>query len=312
MKVLVKLLFFVFGCLPHTLAILLGRTLGWLLCHVIRLRRPAVEAHLAIAFPDMPWRERRAILRRFYRHFALTVIESLRLAHLSAEHLRNLCAVDGQEHLNAALAKGKGVLVLTGHFGCWEIGLAAATEKGYALHTVTKQSRSATGQFALDTMRDAHRVQQIPRRKSIFQILRVLRANEIVGFVLDQNMTASEGIFVDFFGRPACTMPGLAVLAERHGTPVVPAYFYRDPDLRHHHAVILPEVPWETVSQDAQENIRHNTQRYTQVLEGIIRQHPDQWLWLHKRWRTRPPTTDNPVPSTPASPGDTRPPERGS
>jgi KDO2-lipid IV(A) lauroyltransferase len=216
------------------------------------------------------------------------LIETVRLPQAQEKEVLDRCEFHGVEHLQAAAAKGKGVLVLAGHIGSWELALAAAALRGYPVHIIFKEIKGAVGQYAVDRIRGTHGVCGIPRRNSIFPILRLLRQNAFVGFVLDQNVTADEGVFVEFFGRPACTLPGLAILAQRHGTPVVPVHFYRDPDLRRHHVVFLPEIPWEEAGPDLAANIRHNTQRYTRLLEGVIRARPDQWLWLHRRWKTRP------------------------
>lgn len=295
MKRLVDLVFWLSACLPAGLAVALGRTLGWCICHVIRFRRRVVETHLALAFPELTPAARRTLMCKFYRHLGLLVVELLRLPSMRPEDLLATCDLRSMEQLHAVLARGKGVLLLGGHFGNWEMGLAAAARHGYKVQAVVKEIKGALGQHAVSTMRGAHGIQLIPRRKSIHQILKGLKQNAAIVFVLDQNMTADEGVFVDFFGRPACTMSGLATLAVRNGTPVVPAFFYRDDDLRHHHALILPEIVWESVSDKPEENIRHNTQRYTAALEQFIREHPEQWIWMHKRWRTQPPAAPGPA-----------------
>jgi KDO2-lipid IV(A) lauroyltransferase len=120
------------------------------------------------------------------------------------------------------------------------------------------------------------------------RILEVLHDGGVLGVVLDQNRTHKEGVFVDFFGHPACTSVAVAVLAERLGATVVPLCFYRTVDHLHHVAEFLPEISWEAPFPRRQDNIRHNTQRYTAFIEHAIRQHPEQWIWMHRRWRTRP------------------------
>ena len=220
-------------------------------------------------------------------------MEILRLPCWSNDKLKNdICIYHDIENIQNATAKGKGVLVLAAHMGNWEIGLSSASANGVDTHAVTKEIKGTTGQYVADRMRNDHGVHTIPRRNSIRDILRVLKKGGALGFVLDQNMTSDEGIFVEFFNRPACTMPGLAVIAQRSGAPVVPVQFYRDDDGIHHHVRFHPEVEWEEVSDDRDENVCHNTQRYTKILEDLIREHPEQWLWMHRRWRTQPEQTE--------------------
>jgi KDO2-lipid IV(A) lauroyltransferase len=285
-----KLFFRVASWLPDWLAIGLGCALGWFFDRVLRWRRRRITAHLALAFPEL---DAAALARRrtaVYRHFGLLALELVRLPGMTAAQLLARTEIRGGEHLEAAQARGKGVLILGAHEGCWELGLAGASRRGYPVHVILKEVRGRVGQQAIDFIRGAHGVCGVSRRGSVFQLLRLLKRKALIGFVLDQNMTADEGIFVDFFGRAACTMPGLAVLAQRTGTPVVPISFHRDATLRRQVLTLFPEVPWEAppgLDQDAL--LRHNTQRYTRILEDQIRAHPEQWIWMHNRWKTRPP-----------------------
>ena len=285
------MVFVLFGWLPESWAITLGCFVGWFLHRILRFRYRIVSSQLTAALPEFSPADRARLIRGFYRHLGLVLVETLRIPQARGQEVLARCEFHGLEHLRAAAEKGKGVLALAGHFGNWELGLVAASLSGYPLHAVFKEIKGAVGQYAVDRIRGTHGVRGIPRRNSIFQILRLLRQKAFIAFVLDQNVTADEGVFVEFLGRSACTMAGLAVLAQRHGTPVVPVHFYRDADLRRHHVVSLPEIPWEDVGADAAEIIRHNTQRYTRALEDIIRARPDQWLWVHRRWKTRPNAT---------------------
>ncbi|MFA4944175.1 MAG: lysophospholipid acyltransferase family protein [Lentisphaeria bacterium] len=287
---LVDSAFFLAGRLPWRATGWLGRGLGWLLDGILRFRRRFVEEQLRLAFPELAAAERAGLRRRFYRHFGRLAAELLRLPSLGTAELRRRTVIEGEGHLQAALARGKGAFILAAHLGNWEIGLATAACRGINLETVVKEVKGALGQYAIDRIRGAHGVRTIPRRNSAFRILRQLRAGGLVGFVLDQNMTADEGVFVEFFGRPACTMPGLAVLASRHGTPVIPIQFWRDEaGGGTFHARFHPEIPWEATGAGAEADVRHNTARYTRQIEALIRERPEQWLWLHKRWKTRPP-----------------------
>ena len=285
---LLDIIFWGFGKVSKALRIRLGIVLGWTLEHALRFRRETVRIALVRAFPELDEKGVRRLMSRVYRHLGLLFTELLALPTTSAEELEKICAIRDEENYVRAASRGNGVLILAAHVGNWELGLAACGRLQAHSRTVVKEIKGALGQYAVTRMREAHGVATIPRRKSFKLIAQTLRAGGTVGFVLDQNMTADEGIFVDFFGRAACTMSGLAVIAHRYRAPVVPIVFFRDEDLWHHTVEFLPEIEWEEVSGTLAENLRHNTQRYTAVLEGMIRAHPDQWLWIHRRWRTQP------------------------
>ena len=275
------------AAVPEGVVVPMGVCLGWVLGHVLRLRRRVIVTQLRDSFPELDDRQISRLLHEVYRHFGLLFFEMLRLPGMTSEQVLAKVRFDGTEHIAAALAQGKGVLVLTGHIGSWELGLAASAARGYPTHAITKEFKGLAVHVA-ERMRQAHGVQFIPRRNSLRQIVKVLRSNGCIGFVLDQNMTEDEGVFVEFLGRPACTMPGLAVLARRYHVPVVPAYVRRDADLRCHTATFLPEVEWESVGPDPKADVHHNTQRYSRVMEEVIRERPDQWFWCHRRWKTQP------------------------
>ena len=136
-------------------------------------------------------------------------------------------------------------------------------------------------------LRDRFGLTVIVKNEAFRLVPRALAAGRVVALVSDQNMRR-RGIFVDFFGKKASTMPALAVLAARTGASVLPTYTYRDRDLIHHHCVVLPEIQIDREHKDSRDSIVQNTQKFTGALESIADQHPDQWLWIHKRWRTRP------------------------
>ncbi len=288
MNVLIDILFRLAWLMPSPLAVLKGRTWGWCLS-VLRFRRRRLLENLATAFPEQSDAEREQLLRRIYRHFGLLLIEMLRLPCMTKRQLSDTVRIGGLDHVQAALSQGRGCLLLGGHLGNWEVCMGAMSSRGYKMAAVVKEIKSGPGNYAAERLRTSHGVKLIPRRNAIRQIVGALKEGTLVAFVLDQNMTSDEGIFVDFFGRSACTMAGLAVMAERYDVPVLPVCSFRDDDLRHHRLEFLPPLEWERpegCSRD--ETIRHNTQRYTSVLEQLIRRHPEQWIWMHRRWRTQP------------------------
>jgi KDO2-lipid IV(A) lauroyltransferase len=268
--------------LPRALQLMLGSGIGILLNRVFRFRRAIIEMHLAIAFPERDPAALCELRNRVYRHFGRMVIEILSFPCIPAKRFLKHVEWEGLGHLDAAIAKGKGVCLLCGHLGSWEvpcIGLAAA---GYDIRAIGKEMKSKAGETFRIMLRDENGVATIPRRGSMRDIVRGLKKNGVIAFVLDQNMTSDEGEFVDFFGHSACTMTNLAVIAKRTGATILPGHTWRDESGKHH-CIVLPEI-----FLDADESATESTQYLTQILEQMIREHPEQWLWIHKRWRTRP------------------------
>ncbi len=196
-------------------------------------------------------------------------------------------AIDGNEHLKAALASHGRALLLTAHLGNWELLTLANRLLGYPLTVVVRPLDSAVMNAAAERLRRKTGVEIIAKRDALRPILAALRDGRVVGILLDQNASRREGVFVPFFGRAASTSRGLAVLAVRTGTPVVPVFIRREGPGRHR-VVIRPAVGVPETS-DVESAITELTARCTAAIEAAVRETPEQWLWLHDRWRTRPP-----------------------
>jgi len=312
LTVLADIIFWIWGRLPLWLRVRLGLAIGWFLLRVLRFRRDIVQGQIRASFPELDAAERTAMVRDVYRHFGLVFSEFLSLPTMSSSTMLSLCSFEGLENLWDALSHGKGAFVLAAHSGSWEFGIAAsarrlaAGERAYPTHIIVKEMKRRVGNYVARRLREPHGVCLIPRKQALRSIKKALDDSAVVGFVLDQNMTSDEGVFVDFFGRPACTMSGLALLSQRYHVPVVPVCFRRDPDLKRHHIRFLPAIEWESVGDSLAQDIVHNTQRYTHCLESMIRACPAQWLWIHRRWKTQPEA------ETPVNPGPTASSEEGS
>ena len=274
------------GCLPARLQIGLGSVLGWGLRRVVRFRRTVVRQQMRAALGA---EAATAIEPAVYRHIGLTAVELLRQAALADDQLEELIKFDGLEHLEKALERGRGVLALSGHLGNWELPLPMVNRHGPEMYVVYKELKHAAGETFRRMIRDDRGVHGISRHGAARAVLKALKENAMVGFVLDQNMTADEGIFVDFFDMPACTMPGLAVLAERSGATVLPVCCYRDANDWNHHMRFGAPIELESGAEDRNANAMTNTARFTLELERMIQERPAQWIWMHKRWKTRPP-----------------------
>ncbi len=269
--------------LPRALAV--GRGLGWVYGSVIRYhRRDAFDA-LARAFPEWSPAGIRGIVRRVYANLGMNIAELARLPAASDETIRSLITIEGEEIAREALRRGKGALILSAHLGNWDLLCTFVPRLGYPLTIITKDIRNkALNEFWM-AIRERFGLKFVPAHNSYRQCLHALKRNELVGFIFDQNMIADEGIFVDFFGRPACTSPGLAFMSAQSGAPVVPAFMVRQEGGRHV-IRILPAI--EPPPDRKPETIREFTQRYTRIVEDVVREHPDQWIWIHRRWRTQP------------------------
>jgi KDO2-lipid IV(A) lauroyltransferase len=274
-----------FGSLPLARAHAIGRGLGWVYGRIVRYhRRDAIEA-LRRSLPELGEAERTAILDTLYRNLGMNLVEEFRLPSMNEADLRDLMTWDGQEHCTQVLGAGKGLLVLSAHTGNWDLLCTIAPKLNLPSTIITKRIKNrALNDFWMET-RGRFGLKFVPAHHSYRQCLAALRKNEIVGFILDQNMIRTEGIFVDFFGKPACTSPGLAYMSAQSGAAVVPAFAWRRPD-GSHAVKVLPPIPPPPDRQP--ETIRAYTQLYTRIIETFVREHPEQWIWIHRRWRTTP------------------------
>lgn len=290
--------------LPLRVALAFGAGLGRLLYALGGGRRRLVLRNLAQAFPEKPDAERRAIARRALANLGRTLVEVLRLPDLTEEDVRARIRVEGHDTFELLRRTGKGALALSAHFGNFEYISVALNRLGLIqCHLIGRRVKNARIDAALKALRACHGVDTIANKKTFHDILERLRQGCGIGVVLDQNMKRSMGIFVDFFGKPASTTPGLALLAERsRGTPVVSIFAVRESAWREggdpakHVIVLNPPIPW-LEGATHEETLRLNTQRYTAVIEEWVRRYPDQWFWLHDRWRTQPPAPREAAPA---------------
>jgi KDO2-lipid IV(A) lauroyltransferase len=289
LKRTLQALSWLFSLLPPSAARAVGRFLGWIYGSVIRYHRRDARQALAVSLPDVSAPERAAILRRMYAHLGMNVVEITRLPHLSEPELATLIDWEDEHHAHEVLAAGKGLLVLSAHMGNWDLLCTLAPRFNYPTTIITKRIKNKGLNDYWMATRARFGLKFVPAHNSYRQCLSALRKNEIVGFILDQNMINTEGIFVDFFGRPACTTPGLAYMSAQSGAAVVPVFMLRQADGRHRLKVLPAIAP---PPDRKPETIHAYTQRYTKVIEDVIRQNPDQWIWLHRRWRTKPPPAE--------------------
>jgi len=267
-------------------------SLGGVLCYwLLPVRRRVILDNLRQVFGDgLDPRARRRVAQCFYSHVLRSVAEYLTTIWTSRRRQAERVDIVGVEHLFAAEKAGKGILILTGHFGNWELASVAAMlqyERYHGRFHVIRKSLSAGLEPLVFGRFSRAGLKVIPARDALGAVLRALGGNDVVIFILDQHtkVRSPKGIAVEFFGRPAGTNRSLALVAGHSGAPVIPATSYRKPDGRH---VLRFETPLEWIAHDdPAEEQRRNTRRYNEVLERFVLEHPDQWFWMHRRWKSR-------------------------
>jgi len=262
-----------------------------------KLRRVAMF-NLRLAFPEWSDAERRRVLRGMVRQvgwmagefaqFPKYALESRLEDAGEAKHIERIVVLDGFEHFAAAQARGKGVLFLTGHMSAWELAPFAHALYGYPLHFLVRPVDNARVDRLVNRYRCLSGNRPIEKNRAARGVLSVLREGGTVGILADHNTALEEGVFVDFFGTPACTTAGLARFALHTDAAVVPGFLHWDTAMRKYRLRFQPAVELVRTG-DESADIRENTARFMRVAEDYVRRHPGQWLWVHRRWKTRPP-----------------------
>jgi KDO2-lipid IV(A) lauroyltransferase len=251
-----------------------------------KLRKTA-EFNLRLAFPEWTEAQRQQVIRKMARNLGRMAAEFARMPKYSAANIQDLVILDGHENFLRGHEQGKGVLYLTGHIGGWELSSFAHALYGYPLHYMARPLDNRELDELVNRYRGLSGNQPIFKNESARVMLKVLKDAGTVGILADQNTMPSEGAFVDFFGTSACTTTGLARVALHTGAAVVPGYAYWDEAIRKYRLRFEPPVELIRTG-DTERDILENTQKFTKVIEEIIRKYPDQWVWVHGRWNTRP------------------------
>ena len=274
-------------CLPQRLALPTAELVGLTCCSLVSKWRDVAENNLKRALPELDAAARRQIRHGVFRNLGRVVFALAKLPSWSAQTVIRHVDFKGLEHFRSAEAKGRGVLLLTAHLGNWELGALA---HGAVVGPISVMVRPINNPFVdrlVETRRSAHGNHVIAKRNSAREVLRALSDGRTIGILADQNAVPEEAVFVEFFGLHAAAHKGFAQLALRSGAAVVPATARWDPQSRRHVVEYGPEI--EVVrSGSAERDIEINTQRFQSALEDRIRANPDQWLWIHRRWKTQP------------------------
>jgi KDO2-lipid IV(A) lauroyltransferase len=275
------------GLLPRSFALRAGKAVGAIAHAVLPHLGRHAEINLRLAMPELSADDRRRIRHGVFANLGRLLGEVSQFPRLHPENISRVVVYEGLDNFQAAQAAGRGVLLLTGHIGAWELSVFSHSIYGHPMSFLARRVDNPLVERLAEGYRSRYGNRSIDKRGSVREVLRTLKLGGVVGVLADLNATREEGVFVDFFGLPACTTAGLATLALRTGAVVLPGYLIWDSEARIHRLHFEP--PIETINTGNQKaDTIENTARYTKALEAIIRRHPDQWLWIHRRWRTRP------------------------
>jgi Kdo2-lipid IVA lauroyltransferase/acyltransferase len=245
------------------------------------------ETNLRMAMPELSGPQRAETLARLCDSLGRLLGEFSQFPRITRENIAERVVYEGFENYEEAARKGRGVLLLTGHFGAWELCAFAQGVYGHPLSFLVRPLDNPLLDRLISGYRGRSGNRVIDKNDAVRAVLKELRRGADVGLLVDVNTVAEEGVFCDFFGMPACSTTGLAVFALRADAPVVPGFLIWDERLQKHVLHFEPEVPLVRTG-DFKEEVRLNTQAYMKVIESFARRYPDQWLWVHKRWQTRP------------------------
>jgi KDO2-lipid IV(A) lauroyltransferase len=272
--------------LPRCVAYWFGARLGDLLYCVLAERRRITLANLALAFgTDKTAAERHLIARTTFRNLGQHIVDFSHLRQLTPHTFATMCQIEGLEHIEALLQRRKGLLIVSAHFGSWELGPAVALYLATPLHVIVRPPDNPALQRLAEAYRQRCGYRTIPRRAALTTCLKVLRRGEIVAVLMDQSGLRHESIQVEFFNTAAYTSIGPALLALRTGCPVISGFMIRQGQGRHR-LIFSPEIPVRRTGH-VQYDIAENTRVFTHVIESYVRRYPDQWFWLHRRWKQR-------------------------
>lgn len=275
------------GVLPRSLARSFAVGITRILYALLPKLGKTARVNLKIAFPNLSNAQRNMIIRRMLRNLGWMAAEFARFPKYTKENIEQFVVLDGHENFLQGQRRGKGVLILTGHIGAWELSSFAHALYGFPLHYMARPIENER----IDTLVNAYRCRAgnrpIFKNESARAMLKILKDAGTIGILADQNTMPEEAVFVDFFGKAASTTTGIARVALHTAAAVVPGYAVWDESLRKYRLRFEPPVDLVRTG-NAERDILENTQKFAKVLEEIIRKYPDQWVWVHGRWKTRP------------------------
>lgn len=275
------------GALPRVVARALAAAIARLLFALRPKLKRTAEFNLRLAFPEWNDARRDEVIRGMVRNLAWMAAEFARFPRYTPRNITDVVILAGQENFLGGQRRGKGVLYLTGHIGAWELSSFAHALYGFPLRYMARPLDNARVDALVNRYRCLSGNRPIFKNESARAMLKILKESGTVGILADQNTMPEEGVFVDFFGKTACTTTGIARVALHTDAAVVPGYAYWDDSVGKYRLRFEPAVELVRTG-DTERDVFVNTQKFAKVIEDIIRKHPTQWVWVHARWKTRP------------------------
>ncbi len=277
----------IFQLLPRKVALALGVWIGNLSYIVLKRRRRIAISNLKIAFAKkFSDQEIQRICRKSFQGLGKNLAEFLQFPQLTTENIWELVNVEGKENLDIALGQGKGAIIFVPHFGNWELtGLITGVLIPNRIKAIVFELRNKRLNQLVWKYRQHLSAELIPKKRAIRRIILALQQNCAIGFFADQD-AGDSGVFVDFFGKPASAVRSPMILALKTGAPILFSVCIRQPN--NQHLVKIYEPVYIEISKNLEHDVQYNTERLLKILEREIRKYPDQWLWLHNRWKTQP------------------------
>jgi KDO2-lipid IV(A) lauroyltransferase len=281
--IMVKLL----GALPRSWARATAAAIGLAALSLLPRLRNVGLRNLELAFPGKPSAERAQILRELFRNLGWLLAEFCQMPRYTPANTTRFLRYEGLEHYLAARDKGKGVLIVTGHLGAWELSSYYHSLMGYPMSMVIRRLDNPLVDRLVNRIRCLHGNKVLHKDDFARGLISAMRHGETVGILMDTNMTPPQGVFVPFFGHQACTASGLARVALKTGAAVLPGFMLWEEAERKYVLHFGPEIELSATGDDERDTVE-NTARFTATIEAYIRRYPTQWLWVHRRWKTRP------------------------
>lgn len=276
------------GALPLETSMRFGKAVGRFLAKRFPKLQSAARRNLEIALPELSAEEKEKIVRGTFESLGRHLGFVSHFRKFKHEDIRNLIEVVGkEEHFDKAFATGRGVLFFTGHFGSWEVFNLLAPAFGYGMNILVRRIDNSLVENFVDKMRTRFGSVTLDKTKSARKMFRVLENGEILGILADLNAQEKEGVFVDFFGVPASTTTSIAKLALKTGAVMLPAFAVWEESKNKYVVYLEPPIEYEK-TENPDKDIKNLTQKITKMVEKYVRKYPEQWLWIHKRWNTRP------------------------
>jgi KDO2-lipid IV(A) lauroyltransferase len=284
----VRLLAAFIGLLPRPMARGIGITLGVLTYGLYPRLRRVGRRNLDLAFPEKSAKEKKRILRGVYVNLGRQLAEFCLFPRYTRENVERIAVYEGFQNFAEAQSRGKGVVFLTAHLGGWEVSSFAHSLYGHSMDIVIRPLDNPYVNGLVDRYRTEHGNRTFPKQDFARGLLTALRQGQTVGILMDTNMTPPQGAFVDFFGIPACTATGPARVALHTDAAVLPAFGVWDKHLGKYRICFEPALELVRTGDDEADALA-NTAMFTKEIERYVTKYPDQWLWVHRRWKTRPP-----------------------